>query len=112
MRLSQRPVIFEINTWVWPDNLSYRNLLAWCWRLGEDCRLMVVNLSGSPSPGVVRLPWSDVRDKSMTLEDLFSGTRYSRQGNEMAEPGLFVDLPAWGYHLFEFHITTSAALDR
>jgi len=30
----------------------------------------------------------------------------------MAESGLFVDLPAWGYHFFEFHITTSAALDR
>ena len=51
-------------------------------------------------------------DKSISLEELFSGTRYSRQGNEMAESGLFVDLPAWGYHFFEFHITTSAALDR
>jgi Alpha amylase, catalytic domain len=113
-----RDDIFKTGEWRlcecrgWPDNLSYRNLVAWCWRLGEDCRLTVVNLSASPSQGLVRLPWGDVCDKSISLEELFSGTRYSRQGNEMAESGLFVDLPAWGYHFFEFHITTSAALDR
>jgi len=73
---------------------------------------MVVNLSGSPSQGFVRLPWSDVRDKSITLEDLFSGARYNRQGIEMTEPGLFVDLPVWGYHFFEFSIVASEALDR
>ena len=91
----------------WPDNLSYRNLVAWCWRLGEGCRLVVVNLSDSPSQGLVRLPWGDGRDKSIPLEDLFSGTRYPRHGNEMADPGLFVGLPAWGCHFFKFSIVAS-----
>ena len=57
---------------------------------------MVVNLSGGQSKGLVRLPWGDVHDRSTFLEDLFSGAHYNREGNEMAEPGLFVDLPAWG----------------
>jgi Alpha amylase, catalytic domain len=92
----------------WPDNLSCRNLLAWCWRLGKDCRLVVVNLSGSPSQGLIRLPGTDMRDKHLLLADIFSGTRYSRQGDEMAASGLFVDLPAWGYHLFAFRIDGSA----
>jgi len=96
----------------WPDNLSYRNLVAWCWRLGEGCRLLVVNLSGIPSQGLVRLPWGDGCDKSISLEDLFSGARYTRQGNEMADSGLFVDLSAWGYHFFKFSIVASKALDR
>ena len=86
----------------WPDNPSWRNLVAWCWRLGEGCRLVVVNLSAKPSQGLVRLPWGDVHDKSISLDDLFSDACYSRQGNEMTEPGLFVDLPAWGYHFFKF----------
>ena len=86
----------------WPDNPSWRNLVAWCWRLGEGCRLVVVNLSAKPSQGLVRLPWGDMHDKSISLDDLFSDARYSRQGNEMTEPGLFVDLPAWGYHFFKF----------
>jgi hypothetical protein len=88
----------------WPDNFSYRNLLAWCWRLRDDCRLVVVNFSGGQSQGLVRLPWGDLRDKSIPLEDLFSGALYNRQGIEMTEPGLFVDLPAWGYHFFTFRI--------
>jgi len=96
----------------WPDNLSYRNLVAWSWRLGEDCRFVVVNLSGRPAQGLVRLPWGDVCDKSIRLEDLFSGARYTRQGNEMADSGLFVDLFAWGYHFFKFSIVASKAFDR
>jgi hypothetical protein len=88
----------------WPDNPSWRNLVAWCWQLGEGCRLVVVNLSGKPSQGLVRLPWGGMHDKSISLDDLFSDARYSRQGNEMTEPGLFVDLPAWGYHLFKFYV--------
>jgi hypothetical protein len=50
------------------------------------------------------LPWQDIGDKSISLEDLFSGERYTRNGKEMTEPGLFVDLPAWGCHFFKFRI--------
>jgi hypothetical protein len=96
----------------WPDNPSCRNLLAWCWRLKEECRLVVVNLSGGQSQGLVRLPWNDIRDKRTTLEDLFSGNLYDREGSEMAAPGLYVDFPSWGYHFFKFHIAASAEPDR
>jgi len=29
-----------------------------------------------------------------------SGGVYDRSGNEMRDPGLYVDLPPWGYHVF------------
>jgi hypothetical protein len=64
-----------------------------------------VNFSGSPSQGLVRLLREDVSDKSVWLEDSFSGARYERSGEEMAQSGLFVDLPAWGYHFFRFCAT-------
>jgi glycosidase len=89
----------------WLDNSSYRNLLAWRWRWGEDFRLVAVNFSGSPSQGLVRLLPDDVSDKSVWLEDSFSGACYERSGEEMAQSGLFVDLPAWGYHFFRFCAT-------
>jgi hypothetical protein len=96
----------------WPDNPSYLNLAAWCWRLRQGCRLVVVNLSGSSSQGLVRLPLDGVRDKTVLLEDLLSDARYRRDENALAEPGLFVDLPAWGYHFFKFDIGASAAFVR
>ncbi|MFH0996825.1 MAG: alpha-amylase family glycosyl hydrolase [Pseudomonadota bacterium] len=88
----------------WPDNSSHRNLAAWCWRLGLDCRIVTVNLSDSPSQGLVRLLWEDMRDKDILLQDVFTDLHYSRPGNELKASGLFIDLPAWGYHLFKFCI--------
>jgi len=88
----------------WPDNPSHRNLVAWCWRLGMDCRIVSVNLSDSPSQGLVRLSWEDMRDKDILLQDAFTDLRYSRPGNDLIASGLFIDLPAWGYHFFKFRI--------
>jgi hypothetical protein len=87
----------------WPDNPSWRNLLAWCWRSEDDLRLVVVNFSGSSSQGLIRLDAYTRRNQFFVLEDAFSGDWYSRSGDEMAQPGLFVDLPAWGLHLLKFN---------
>jgi hypothetical protein len=96
----------------WPDNLSYRNLLAWCWRLDADFRIVVVNYCDSRSQGLVRLPMNDLHDKSVLLEDAFSDACHSRSGAEMFQVGLFVNLPAWGYHFFKVHDATGTAMDR
>ncbi len=62
-------------------------------------RLIVVNLSDSGAQGQVRLPWDDLRGKSWQMADLFTGQTYARSGDEMCNPGLYVDLPPWGYHI-------------
>jgi hypothetical protein len=86
----------------WPDNRSCLNLVAWCWT-GEDSRhLVVVNLSPCRSQGQVRLPWSDLDGNSWELHDLLNGEVYQRDGRELGQTGLFVDLEPWKYHLFAF----------
>ena len=35
------------------------------------------------------------------LADLMNGARYERAGVDLATSGLYVDLPPWGYHVFE-----------
>jgi hypothetical protein len=32
------------------------------------------------------------------LTDVFSGEVYNRSGAEMSDPGLYVELEAWGFH--------------
>jgi len=86
----------------WPDNASYQNLLAWCWRKDKERRLIVINCSDARSQGRVRLPWEDLGDRIWQLEDLFSDSIYERDGKEMTEPGLFVDLDPWGFHYLKF----------
>jgi hypothetical protein len=86
----------------WPDNKSHENLVAWSWSGANRHHLVVVNLSDRPSQGRVRMPALKLDGQSWRLVDLLSGDSYERDGNEMMEPGLFVDLKPWGYHFFEF----------
>ena len=83
----------------WPDNASHQNLVAWCWRSVGEHQLIVVNLSDSGTQGLVRLPWDELTGKSWRMTDLFTGETYERRGDEMCNPGLYVDLPPWGFHV-------------
>jgi hypothetical protein len=83
----------------WPDNHSCNNLVAWCWRKGEERRLVVVNLADAPSQGKLRVPWDDLPGKSWQLVELFEPGDFVRSGDEMHGPGIYVELPPWGYHL-------------
>ncbi len=85
----------------WPDNQSCRNLLAWCWRCPGERYLIVVNLSDAAAQGRIQLPWEELKGKSWPLSDLISGALYGWNGDEMLDPGLYVDLPPWGFHFFE-----------
>ena len=84
----------------WPDNRSCENLLAWCWELERERHFVVVNLSGAAAQGRIRLPWSDLAGRRWRLVDALGEGRYDRDGGEMLDPGLFVDLPPWQFHLF------------
>ncbi|HET6419632.1 MAG TPA: alpha-amylase family glycosyl hydrolase [Geobacteraceae bacterium] len=90
--------ICERNGWI--DNQSFLNLVAWCWQGGENRHLVVVNLSEWDSQGQVRLPWSELAGCSWELHDLLAGEVYTRDGRELRETGLFVDLGPWKFHMF------------
>jgi hypothetical protein len=84
----------------WLDNPSFRNVAAWCWAHGSDRAIIVVNLSGAPAQGRVHLPWDDLQNTAWQLHDRLSGAIYIRDGLELVQQGLYVDLEAWKGHLF------------
>ncbi len=86
----------------WPDNPGYLNLVSWCRQKGDSRCLIVVNLSDVPSQGNVRVPWEDLKGKMWRLKDIFTTEVYERDGEEMYGQGLYVDLPAWGFHFLEW----------
>ncbi len=86
----------------WPDNNSYLNLGTWCWRRGDERRLIVVNFSEFSSQGRVHLPWDDLSGKVWHLFDILSGDVYQRDGDELRESGLYVELTGWGFHFLSF----------
>ena len=84
----------------WPDNRSYLNLTAWTWQLGEERRLIIVNLSGHRSQALIPLPWEDLPGRAWRLTEAFTREIYERDGLELCQPGLFVNLEGWGFHFF------------
>jgi hypothetical protein len=83
----------------WPDNMSYQNLLAWCWKGAGERLLVIVNLSDTQAQGRVRLLWEDLRGRDWRMTDHFTGEAYERSGKEMADSGLYVNLLPWGFHV-------------
>jgi glycosidase len=86
----------------WPDNPSYVNLVAWCWRHGEEKYLVVINLSHTRCQGRILLPWPDLKGRTCLLVDVMNGERYERNGDEAADQGLYVDLEAWRFHFLQW----------
>ncbi len=88
----------------WPNNDSHEALLAWSWESSSARSLVVVNFSATPAQGVVRLgeTWSSPPAGSplWTFTDALTGTTYERDGSDLAEHGLFVDLPPWQHHVW------------
>ena len=84
----------------WPDNPSYQNLVAWSWVEDDGRYLIVVNLSDSAAQARVQVPWDELRGKTWRLVGALSDATYDRNGDEMRDPGLYVDLKPWDCQLF------------
>ena len=84
----------------WPDNQSWRNILAWCWVKDEERYLIVINFSGETVQALVRVLWDELRGKTWRLNDVLSGETFARGGDEMRDSGLYVDLGSWKCHFF------------
>jgi glycosidase len=84
----------------WPDNSSHLNIVSWCWEMGNERYLIAVNFSGTPSQAVIRMPWEDLAGRSCRLSEVLSGESFERNGDELAETGLFVSLRPWQWHFF------------
>jgi hypothetical protein len=63
--------------------------------------LVTVNFSSSPGQCYVRLPFQELAGENWRLQDLVSEVYYDRPGNELFSQGLYLDLRAFGYHVFE-----------
>lgn len=84
------------------DNDTYRDLLAWTWTHADARHLVVVNDSDRPARARLPLPWDDLRGRVCRATDLLTGAVYDRDGDELADCGLFVSLEGWGCHVLKW----------
>ena len=87
----------------WPDNTSFQKLGVWSWTKDDDRQLVIVNLSDGAVQARVQVPWDEVRGKTWRLDDALSDASYEREGDEMRNEGLYIDLPPWAGQILTFH---------
>jgi alpha amylase-like protein len=103
----RRPEVHEgdWSLWVcraaWAGNESWRDMIVTTWVQGERRLLIAVNFAPHPGQCYVTIDLPGTAGRRLTLRDLLGATRYEREADGMRQNGLYLDLPAWGHHVFE-----------
>jgi Alpha amylase, catalytic domain len=86
----------------WEGNGSADAFIAYAWQNSGSSRLLVaVNYAAHPSQVYVRLPFADLGTGQWRLRDLLGDAEFQRDGADLQSRGLYLDVPAWQYHVFE-----------
>jgi glycosidase len=92
----------------WGGNWTWDGFLAFAWQGADGDRLLaVVNFSNHQAQCYVRLPFGDIAAQPVRLTDLMGPACYDRDGTDLLSRGLFLDLPPWGYHVFELGLSSA-----
>ncbi len=91
-------------TSAWEGNWTDDCVIAWSWQTSDAARVIAVNFARNQSQCHVHLPFDTIAGRGVQLRDLTGPATYDRDGNDLMRHGLFVDLPPWGYHVFELTI--------
>jgi hypothetical protein len=86
----------------WDGNPTWDRFIAFCW--GSPRRRLLVAVNYGPTQGqcYLRLPGAALDGRGIVFSDLMApGVRYERDGSDIVRRGLYLDMPAWGYHIFE-----------
>jgi len=96
----------------WEGNASSDCFIAFAWK-GMDGGLSLVTVNYAPhaSQCYIRLPFSELANESVRFRDLMSDAIYDRPGNDLLYGGIYLDMPAWAYHIFEVTISAKARTD-
>ena len=76
-------------------------MLSWCWARDDERHLIVIHFGDDSAQALVHVPWDELRGKTWRLDDALSDAVYDRDGNEMRDAGLYVDLEPWVCHVFQ-----------
>ena len=86
----------------WDGNWTDDCFVAQAWRGDAGDRLVaVVNYADHDSQCYVTLPFSDLAGERWVLRDLLSDIFYKRHGDDLSARGIYLNMPAWGCHIFE-----------
>ena len=85
----------------WPGNPTWQDFIAYAWQgVDRDNHVLIVNYANHQSQCHLRLPFTELKNGRFQLIDVMGSEIYDRNGNDLMDPGLYVDLGSWRYNLF------------
>jgi len=86
----------------WEGNWTWDCFVAFAWQgAGGERLLVTVNYAPNQSQCYVRLRFTDLGGRNWQIRDLLGDALYEREGSDLETRGLYLDVPAWQYHVFE-----------
>jgi len=86
----------------WDGNPTSERFVAFAWEAeGEAWLVVTVNYGPTQGQCYVEIPHTGFPGNRFLFVDIMGGSQYEREGDPLAARGLYVDLPEWGYHVFE-----------
>lgn len=102
----KHPIVRE-GTWqlldaipAWGDNSTWNQFILYLWQYLTEAWLVAINYAPIQGQCYVPLPIAHLADQHYEFKDLMGPYRYERSGSNLRQQGLYLDLPAWGYHVF------------
>jgi hypothetical protein len=91
----------------WEGNGTWDQFIVFSGEQGNRRLLGAVNYGPAQGQCYVTLGLPGLAGSKFTLLDLLGDARYEREGDGLAGNGLYLDMPAWGFHLFELKEKTA-----
>ena len=86
----------------WDGNGTWDQFIVFTWEGRDGQRLLgAVNYGPNQGQCYVTLDIPDLAGHEYQLRDVTGETVYQRSGDGLTGNGLYLDMPPWGYHLFD-----------
>ncbi len=85
----------------WQGNETYKNMLAWEWKMNGQNRLIAVNYSAVVSTCRVKFDVEGFPEEFI-IKDLLNEQKYIRSAEEVCHAGLYIELKPFQSHIFAY----------
>jgi Alpha amylase, catalytic domain len=89
----------------WNGNESWNSFIAFLWHEYEKpVSLVVVNYAPHDSQCYIRIPLGAFENQQVRFSDRMSNAVYDRNGNDIINGGIYLDMRPWSYHIFDVSV--------
>jgi hypothetical protein len=88
----------------WAGNPTWQDFISYAWQAPNGRYVVAVNYSDHKGQCHLPLPFDGPAGRQFRLVDVMGSEVYLRDGGDLVEPGLYIDLGAWRFNVFRLDV--------